>query len=214
MKNNLQIEKTLLDDTTVQVVEKYTQPRYSARIFNNCQEMCEEVAEGIKSDCKIYVKPTGNFSSLLTFEVDREVFTGKTLAEDLAIYQKLLDKEFGKGKYEAFVLGAYIHSGTSFSINKCGNTVCRFDSSNLGFIGLPVKEEDTNYGNSAAHAENVAQDLTDAWEGNYHEYQVVDNLTDDVVDSICTADYDEQNKFSAQAKEKYNVDFEDVEVIY
>ena len=40
-------------------------------------------------------------------------------------------------EYEAFVLGAYIHSGTSFSISKTGDHRCRFDSGNLGFIGVP-----------------------------------------------------------------------------
>lgn len=86
---------------------------------------------------------------------------------DIPRYEMAIeDNEFGEGKYEAFVLGAYIHSGTSFSISKTGDHRCRFDSCNLGFIGVP----------KSMNVDEIAEELTAAWEGEYKGY---DNLLDD-----------------------------------
>lgn len=214
-KNNYNREVTLLDEKTVRITERYDRPRYRGYALGNCQFECEQVVNDIKEDCQIWVKPTGDFSSLITFNIDSDRLTGKTLAEDLEIYQKLLDEEFGKDKYEAFVLGAYIHSGTSFSINKCGNRVCRFDSSQLGFIGLPKNEADAQYpGNLASNAEKIAESLTAAWNGEFVEYGVIDELSSDTIEYLVTADYDEAREFGQKMLEKYEIDFDEIEVQY
>lgn len=86
-------------------------------------------------------------------------------------------------KYEAFVLGAYIHS---FSISKTGDHRCRFDSGTLGFIGVP----------KGTNPDEIAEELTAACNGEY------DNLTDD---SICSYDYNELEKWKEEARSKYNI---------
>lgn len=68
--------------------------------------------------------------------------------DDLAGFQSAIGDE-----YEAFVLGAYIHSETSFSISKTGDHRCRFDSCNLGFIGVP----------KGTNPDKIAEELTAAW---------------------------------------------------
>lgn len=212
-KENYKINRILSEDNNnVTIIETYDLPRYSARVCNDCHYECEAVIEDIREYCKIWIPKRSDYSTLANVELDaNEVFTGKCLSEDLVNYQKYLDDTFGKDEYEAFVLGAYIHSGTAFSVNKEGNHVCRFDSSQLGFIGLKKNTEDCY---SAEHPDKVADDLTAAWEGEFNEYQVIDNLTNDVIDSIITADYDEAGKWCDKAKEKYNVNFDDVESIY
>lgn len=200
----------------VRVVEIYEVDRYEPRICN-CQEECETTIEEIKECCKIYV-PKGDYRDLTTFEINYDDLTGKTLEEDREIFQKKLDEEFGKDVYEAFVLGAYIHSGTAFSVNKTGNHVCRFDSSQLGFIGLK-KGIDDYY--SAEHPDHVADMLTAAWEGQFNEYFVYDNLTEDMTyddqaepEHLVTSSYKEARAFYDKMKEKYGVDFDNAQVIY
>lgn len=122
--------------------------------------------EEIKDCCKLWVKSC-NYSNLTNVEGD---------FDDLAGFQSAIGDE-----YEAFVLGAYIHSGTSF---KTGDHRCRFDSETLGFIGVPK--------------DKIAEELTAAWNGEYEGYEIYDNLTDDYVDSIC--DYDYKNGKKKQEK--------------
>jgi len=208
-KTNYNMERTLLGDK-VKVVESYELDRYTPRIVGNCQAECEMVVSEIKECCKIYV-PKGDYKCLTNFEINYEDLNGASLEEDRQIFQKKLDEAFGKDEYEAFVLGAYIHSGTSFSVNKEGNHVCRFDSSQLGFIGLKKNTEDCY---SAEHADKVAEDLTAAWEGEFMEYQVIDNLTDDVETAMVTADYHDATEWCDKAKEKYGVNFDNVEPLY
>ena len=215
-KLNLNVDK-VLDGNIVKVTETYDEPRYMPRIWGNCEWECENTINEIKECCKIYV-PKGDYKNLTTFEIDYDELTGKTLEEDREIFQKLLDKEFGEGEYEAFVLGAYIHSGTAFSVNKTGNHVCQWDSSQLGCIGLKKNVEDMY---SAEHPDKVADMLTAAWEGEFNEYQVIDNLTDEcALDdngdyvSIVTADYKEAQEWCKKVGEKYGISFDNVTPIY
>ena len=180
---------TMKNENIVHVVEEYDIPRYEMRVRDDCSDECEMVVEEIKDCCKIWVG-SYNYSNLTNVEGD---------FDDLASYQKFLDREFGKGKYEAFVLGAYIHSGTSFSISKTGDHRCRFDSGTLGFIGVP----------KGMNPDKIAEELTAAWNGEYEGYEIYDNLTDDYVDSICEYDYNSLEEWKKSAKLKYDVEFDD-----
>lgn len=215
-KLNLNVDK-IVDGNMVHVTETYDEPRYMPRIWGNCEWECENTVNEIKECCKIYV-PRGDYSDLTTFEIDHDDLTGSTLEEDREIFQKKLDEEFGKDEYEAFVLGAYIHSGTSFSVNKEGNHVCRFDSSQLGFIGLKKNVEDYY---SAKHPDHVADMLTAAYNGEFNEYQVIDNYTDECVvldngdyESLTTCDYKEAQEWCEKMEKKYNISFDDVNPTY
>ena len=190
-KTNIRRHKKLNEvfGKVVHVTEEYDIPRYEMLVRDDCSDECEMTIEDIQNHCKIWVKSC-NYSNLTNVELDEdEVFEGKSLAGDLAGYQKFLDNKFGEGKYEAFVLGAYIHSGTSFSISKTGDHRCRFDSGTLGFIGVP----------KGTNPDEIAEELTVAWNGEY------DNLTDDYVDSICDYDYNSLKKWKEEARSKYNL---------
>ena len=63
--------------------------------------------------------------------------------------------------------------------------------------------------------------LTAAWEGEFNEYQVIDNLTgecalDDNGDyvSIVTADYKEAQEWCEKIEKKYGISFDNVTPIY
>ena len=180
--------KTLKNENIVHVVEEYDIPRYEMQVRDDCSDECEMAIEDIEYCCKIWVK-SQNYSNLTNVEGD---------FNNLAGYQKFLDREFGDGKYEAFVLGAYIHSGTSFSISKTGDHRCKFDSCNLGFIGVP----------KGTNVDEIAEELTAAWEGEYKGYDIYDNLTDDYVDSICDYDYKNIEKWKEEARKKYGVEIQ------
>ena len=173
---------TLKNENIVHVVEEYDIPRYEMRVRDDCSDECEMAIQDIQNHCKIWVK-SRNYSNLTNVEGD---------FDDLAGFQSAI----GEGKYEAFVLGAYIHSGTSFSISKTGDHRCRFDSEPLGFIGVP----------KGTNLAKIAEELTAAWNGEYEGYEIYDNLTDDYVDSICDYDYNSLKKWKEEAREKYGVE--------
>ena len=192
-KTNIRRHKKLNEvfGKVVHVVEEYDIPRYEMLVRDDCSDECEMAIEDIKCRCKIWVK-SRNYSNLTNVELDEdEVFEGKSLAGDLAGFQSAIGEE-----YEAFVLGAYIHSGTSFSISKTGDHRCRFDSGTLGFIGVP----------KGMNPDKIAEELTAAWNGEYERYEIYDNLTDDYVDSICDYDYENLKKWKEEAREKYGVE--------
>ena len=200
-KTNIRRHKKLNEvfGKVVHVTEEYDIPRYEMLVRDDCSDECKMTIEDIQNHCKIWVKAR-NYSNLTNVELDEdEVFEWKSLAGDLAGYQKFLDNKFGEGKYEAFVLGAYIHSGTSFSISKTGDHRCRFDSGTLGFIGVP----------KGTNLAKIAEELTAAWNGEYEGYEIYDNLTDDYVDSICDYDYNSLEEWKKSAKLKYDIEFDD-----
>ena len=192
-KTNIRRHKKLDEvfGKVVHVTEEYDLPRYEVRVRDDCSDECEMTVEEIKDCCKLWVKSC-NYSNLTNVKLDEdEVFEGKSLAGDLAGFQSAIGDE-----YEAFVLGAYIHSGTSFSISKTGDHRCRFDSGTLGFIGVP----------KGTNPDEIADKLTAAWNGEYEGYEIYDNLTDDYVDSICDYDYDSLEEWKKEAREKYGVE--------
>ena len=172
---------TLKNENIVHVVEEYDIPRYEMRVRDDCSDECEMTIEDIQNHCKIWVKAR-DYSNLTNVEGD---------FDDLAGFQSAIGEE-----YEAFVLGAYIHSGTSFSISKTGDHRCRFDSGTLGFIGVP----------KGTNLAKIAEELTAAWNGEYEGYEIYDNLTDDYVDSICDYDYNSLKEWKEEAREKYGVE--------
>ena len=199
----------------VVVTETYEIPRYTGRIYGGCDWYCEDVVAGLKNDCKIWTRKGKDYGSLCNiWEEDYELYDFLTgnLKEDLEIFQKKLDRKFGVGKYEAFVLGAYIHSGTVFSINKCGNRVCQWDSSQLGFIGIPVAD------GKAENADEIADVLTDAWEGSFYEFQVIDEMTGDCMDEnvfgVHSGSLEVERKWKEETESKYGIDWDSVETIY
>lgn len=190
---------TEIDSKTVLITTEQESPRYVPSIV--CADWeCEFALESIHESTLIWIPKRSDYSNLSNYELDEDELTGD-LKEDLALFQSKIGDD-----YEAYVLGAYIHSGTSFSVSKSGDHRCRFDSSQLGFLGIKKS--------SSMTPETVAKALTSIWEGEFYEYQVYDELREEIVDSICTDDYKEAKDFCSEMKERYGVDFDDVKVEY
>lgn len=187
----------------MKVTHIYEKPRYNGCINYDCRWYCEDVIDNILDSVKIWT-PCTDFSKLCNVEINEDIFTGK-LEKDLEIYEAYIKEEFPDEEYDVYVLGAYIHSGVSFSISKEGDHRCRFDSGQLGFIAVP-KDKDKFYNSSRLN--KIVVDLNDAWNGYYEEYYVFDNFLDEIVDSYITSSSDNIGEYKAACKTKYGVTFE------
>lgn len=204
MKMNLEVTRNETENPNViRVTETYEFPRYTASIV--CADWeCEWVVNEITEDCKIWT-PCRDYQSLHNFDLDEDDLTGD-LQEDLEMFESKVKEEYPDVEVECYVLGAYVHSGTSFSISKGGDHRCAFDSGQLGFIAVPK-----NYYMSP---DRIAEQLTAAWNGEFMEYQVYDELREEIVDSITTADYSEAKEWTEKFEKRYGVDFSECKVQY
>lgn len=174
-------EKKLLDDNKIQVTTISEIDRYVGREYYS-QAECELIVEDITANNKIWTTKHSRegFENLDTKE-DWEP-EGKSVEADIESFQKYLDDTYGKDKYEAYALGAYIHSAVSFAFNKGEDTRCHWDSGTCGFIGIN-KEMYMN-----VDLNDLANQLSDAWNGYVSVIEVWDNYEDDVVDEILSTE--------------------------
>lgn len=188
-------ERKLLENGNVQQIIIKELPRYEG-YETYSQAECDFIAEDFKENCKIWTtKHSREGFDMLDTKENWEP-DGNSLQEDLESFQKYLDEEYGKEKYEAYTIGAYIHSAVSFSFLKGLDTRCRWDSGNIGFIGIPVEYKN----------DFKAQTLSDAWNGYISVLEIVDNLTGEVVDEIySTEDWNTIQKWKENVKQKYGV---------
>lgn len=208
--------RKLLDNGNVEITTVKEVKRYSGVAYKPDQcfyegEMDQILGPDRKNDsyckyCKIWTN-VSDFSNLCT-EKDFEPI-GDSLQDDKEMFQRYLDREYGKGQYKAYVLGAYIHSAVSFSISDEGDHRCKWDSGQLGFIGLPTKEAEKCWLNDP---NKVARELTALWEGEYTIHEIYDELTEEYIESLTTYDYKEYQEFRDKCMEKYAVDFDKIEV--
>lgn len=175
-----------------------TSPRYVG--YNHYSSACcDMVIEDFKAINKVWTtkKSREGFENLDTNENWEP--TGESLQEDLESFQEYLN-EYGEGKYEAFTIGAYVHGAVSFAFNKGEDTRCQWDSGTIGFVGVPTD------GTYKEHLNQVASELSDAWNGWLHEYQVRDEYNDELLDSIMSSEsVKDINKWKEQMKEQYGV---------
>lgn len=200
------MEKTLLDNNNIKVIETKVIPRYEG-IAHYCQAACEMFVDDVKEQNKIWMtsRSREGFDSLNTGEAWEP--EGESVYKDIESFQKYLDDTYGKDKYEAYAVGAYIHSGVSFSISKGPDNRCRWDSGTIGFIGL---NKENNY-----DVNKLASNLTDSWEGYVIEYYVWDNYEDCVVDDEywdTFADEKELKEWQEKTSKQYNIDWDKVRV--
>ena len=200
------MEKTLLDNNNIKIIETKVIPRYEG-IAHYCQAACEMFVDDVKEQNKIWMtsRSREGFDSLNTGEAWEP--EGESVYKDIESFQKYLDDTYGKDKYEAYAVGAYIHSGVSFSISKGPDNRCRWDSGTIGFIGL---NKENNY-----DVNKLASNLTDSWEGDVIEYYVWDNYEDCVVDDEywdTFADEKELKEWQEKTSKQYNIDWNKVKV--
>lgn len=175
------ISVSLEDDNTVKTVKEIYEPRYEGREYYS-QAECELIFEDFKEHNKIWTAKHSRegFDSLDTGE-DWEPEAGKVV-EDMESFQKYLDDTYGKDKYEAYALGAYVHSGVSFAFNKGEDTRCRWDSGTAGFVGINKEMY------MGVDLNDLASQLSDAWNGAISVLEVWDNYEDDVADEILSTE--------------------------
>ena len=175
------ISVSLEDDNTVKTVKEIYEPRYEGREYYS-QAECELIFEDFKEHNKIWATKHSRegFDSLDTKE-DWEP-EGKSVVEDIESFQKYLDETYGKDKYEAYALGAYVHSAVSFAFNKGEDTRCRWDSGTCGFVGINKEMY------MGVDLNDLASQLSDAWNGAISVLEVWDNYENDVADEILSTE--------------------------
>lgn len=191
------MSKKLLDNGMVEETIVKETPRYEG-ICNYSQAECEMIAEDFKNLNKVWTMKHNRegFDSLDTKE-DWEP-EGNSVCEDIESFQKYLDETYGKDKYEAYALGAYIHGTVSFAFNKGEDNRCRWDSGTCGFVGIN-KELNVDLN-------QYASQLSDAWNGWVYVLEIWDNLNDEVVDEILsTESFKAINEWKDKMKEQYGV---------
>jgi len=196
MKTEKIISVELENDKVVKTVTETYEDRYvGEEVYDSCE--CEFVVDDFKEQNKIWCKNSREgFGSMNTGENWEP--EGESVEQDLESFQKYLDDEYGKDKYEAYALGAYVHSAVSFAFNKGEDTRCRWDSGTAGFVGIN-KELNVDLN-------DYANMLSDAWNGYISRLCVYDNYEDDYVDEIWSTESQENiSKWKAEMKEKYGV---------
>ena len=191
------MSKKLLDNGMVEETIVKEIPRYEG-ICNYSQAECEMIVEDFKETNKVWTMKHNRegFDSLDTKE-DWEP-EGNSVCEDIESFQKYLDETYGKDKYEAYALGAYIHSTVSFAFNKGEDNRCRWDSGTCGFVGIN-KELNVDLN-------QYASQLSDAWNGYVYVLEIWDNLNDEVVDEILSTESCKViSEWKDKMKEQYGV---------
>lgn len=191
--------KKLLENNKVEITTVTQVDRYVGREYYS-QTECEMIIEDFVEQNKVWTLKHSRegFDSLDTKEGWEP--EGESLAADLESFQKYLDETYGKDKYEAYTLGAYIHSAVSFAFNKGEDNRCRWDSGTCGFVGINKEMYD------GVDLNSLASQLSDAWNGWVSILEVWDNYEDDVVDEIVSIESIKSiNDWKQKMKEKYGV---------
>ena len=193
------MSKVLLDNGMVEETITKTMPRYVG--FEKFAEWaCEDITNDFTANNKIWITPRERegFKGVYDTKEDWEPEC-MSVEKDIESFQKYLDETYGEGKYEAYALGAYIHSAVSFAFNKGDDNRCRWDSGTCGFVGI---NKEMNYDLS-----RLASSISDAWNGWIQEIGVYDNYNEEIVDSIySTESVKDINEFKDRMKKEYGVE--------
>lgn len=197
-----ELQRTLTDEGNVNVVTVATVPHYEGYIYAS-QGGCTMLVDSIKENYDIWCARSREGFEVLNTINDWEP-EGESLQKDLESFQQYLDEKYGKDNLVAYALGAYIHSMVSFSISKSEDNRCRWDSGTCGFIGIP--------NNMVDQTRQIAEYLTNGWNGEVYEYQIWDNLKNDMVDYEMS--YGDIKGFMKRAQDEFGIDFSKLEVVY
>ena len=197
-----ELQRTLNDEGNVNVVTVATVPHYEGHIYAS-QGGCTMLVDSIKENCDIWCARSREGFEVLNTINDWEP-EGESLQKDIESFQQYLDEKYGKDNLVAYALGAYIHSMVSFSISKSEDNRCRWDSGTCGFIGIP--------NNMVDQTRQIAENLSNGWNGEVYEYQIWDNLKNDMVDYEMS--YGDIKGFMKRAQDEFGIDFSKLEVVY
>ena len=158
-----------------EVIETNVRPRYSIRRLNSdCEWEWDDLREHIK--VKIISSKFKHFDNIGDdLELDCESFNDDL--EKVKAYLK--DNELTK-EYEVYGLSVYQHSGCAFHL--VSSPVRGWDTGMIGFVALPKDEMAGMYSDPI----KVGHLMTDIYEGNIYDLQVVDAIDDGEVDDAFT----------------------------
>lgn len=196
MKTEKIISVELENDKVVKTIKEIYEDRYEGFWeYDGCE--CDFVRDDFKEQNKVWCKNSREGFEVLNTGENWEP-EGESVEKDLELFQKYLDETYGKDKYEAYALGAYVHSMVSFAFNKSDDTRCRWDSGTCGFVGINKElNVDLNHYASA---------LSDAWNGSIEHIYVYDNYNDEEVDSITSlCSQKEIQEWKDKMKEQYGI---------
>ena len=192
------MSKKLLDNGMVEETIVKEIPHYEG-FWQYDQSTCECVSEDFVEQNKVWITSheREGFKSVFDTGEDWEPECN-SVEDDIESFQKYLDETYGEGKYEAYALGAYVHSAVSFAFNKGEDNRCRWDSGTCGFVGIN-KELNVDLN-------QYASQLSDAWNGYVYVLEIWDNLNDEVVDEILSTESCKViSEWKDKMKEQYGV---------
>lgn len=197
MKTEKIVSVSLEDENTVKTVKEVYEPRYEGYMSYSEAE-CDMVVEDFMEQNKAWITKNNRegFDKLDT-EEDWEP-EGNSVEADIESFQKYLDDTYGKDKYEAYALGAYIHGSVSFAFNKGEDNRCRWDSGTVGFVGI---NKECQY-----NVNLLASQLSDAWNGWIYILQVYDNYESEIIEETTSLETDDDiDTWKENMKQKYGV---------
>lgn len=193
------LEVTLENDNVIKTVKEVYEDRYEGREeYSQCA--CECIVDDFKEQNKVWtMKHSREGFDCLNTKEDWEP-EGNSVVEDIESFQKYLDETYGKDKYEAYALGAYVHGSVSFAFNKGEDTRCRWDSGTCGFVGINKEVYD------GVDLNSLSSQLSDAWNGSVEVLSIYDNYEEDWVDEIySTEPMSVINDWKERMKAEYGV---------
>ena len=197
MKTEKIVSVSLEDENTVKTVKEVYEPRYEGYMSYSEAE-CDMVVEDFMEQNKAWITKNNRegFDKLDTEEEWEP--EGNSVEADIESFQKYLDDTYGKDKYEAYALGAYIHGSVSFAFNKGEDNRCRWDSGTVGFVGI---NKECQY-----NVNLLASQLSDAWNGCIYILQVYDNYESEIIEETTSLETDDDiNTWKENVKQKYGI---------
>ena len=197
MKTEKIVSVSLEDENTVKTVKEVYEPRYEGYMSYSEAE-CDMVVEDFMEQNKAWITKNNRegFDKLDTEEEWEP--EGNSVEADIESFQKYLDDTYGKDKYEAYALGAYIHGSVSFAFNKGEDNRCRWDSGTVGFVGI---NKECQY-----NVNLLASQLSDAWNGWIYILQVYDNYESEIIEETTSLETDDDiNTWKENVKQKYGI---------
>lgn len=124
----------------------------------------------------------------------------RNASEVLELFTKYINKKY-KG-YKVYVIQEYRHSGSCFHLTETTKKIDEWDSGIVGFMALPKTE----------NATTIANMITDVYNGTIDLIEVVDNETEEIVDSyeywLNTDSYKKYKEIQKDIKDKYGLDID------
>lgn len=104
--------------------------------------------------------------------------------------------------YKVYVLQEYRHSGSCFHLTETTDKIDRWDSGIVGFMALPTNE----------NKDTIANMITDVYEGTIDLIEIIDNETEEQVESyeywLNTDSYKKYKEIQKDIKDKYGLDID------